>query len=283
MTPRFLASAALCALLPSHAFAISPPAQSDAPGALCLPAVAAAEQAERLPQHLLRSISYVESGRTDPQTGRAVPWPWTINVGGTGTFYPTKEEAVAAVRQLQASGVRSIDVGCAQVNLQHHPAAFASLDAAFDPAANTLYAARFLNALRRGSGSWPLAAAGYHSQTVDIGYAYARKVIAIWPGAARYGELPPAPLRPGAAPQPAAPDYTMYTPRFAAWMRQMDEDRARIMGQVGPRPALAAGQRRVALQTAPTAQALPRTTGWKEASLPRTAPSGPSLGRVLEW
>ena len=32
-------------------------------------------------------------------------------------------------------GVRLMDVGCMQVNLQMHPDAFPSLDAAFDPAA----------------------------------------------------------------------------------------------------------------------------------------------------
>ena len=45
----------------------------------------------------------------------------------------TRQQAVAAVQALQARGVRSIDVGCLQVNLMYHPIAFASLDDAFDP------------------------------------------------------------------------------------------------------------------------------------------------------
>ncbi len=72
------------------------------------------------------------------------PWPWTINVAGQGFFFPTKALAVTAVRELLASGVQSIDVGCLQVNLMFHPAAFASLEQAFDPMANARYAARFL-------------------------------------------------------------------------------------------------------------------------------------------
>ena len=52
------------------------------------------------------------------------------------------------MRAVQAQGVRSIDIGCMQVNLMHHPNAFATLDAAFDPLANALYAARFLTELR---------------------------------------------------------------------------------------------------------------------------------------
>lgn len=64
----------------------------------------------------------------------------------------------------------------------HHPAAFASLDDAFDPASNARYAARFLNQLHAQTGSWPRAVAGYHSFTPDLGERYAAKVLAAWPG-----------------------------------------------------------------------------------------------------
>ena len=33
-------------------------------------------------------------------------------------------------------GVSSVDAGCTQINLRHHPAAFAYLKEAFDPVAN---------------------------------------------------------------------------------------------------------------------------------------------------
>ena len=70
-----------------------------------------------------------------------------------------RREAVAAVRGLQARGVRSIDVGCMQVNLMHHPDAFPSLDVAFDPQANAAYAARFLKELYAQTGDWTRATA----------------------------------------------------------------------------------------------------------------------------
>jgi len=215
--------AALLLMLPAVAAAEPTTPAADAASDLCLPAIAAAEQRERLPRQLLRSIAFVESGRTDPATGRIIPWPWTINVAGTGYFFATKAEAIAAVRSFQASGIRSIDVGCAQVNLQHHPTAFSSLDSAFDPQTNLAYAARFLRSLHAASGSWPLAAAAYHSQTPDIGYEYARKVMALWPGAERYGPLP----LPSAARRGPATDYSIYRPEFAARLRRMDQDRAR--------------------------------------------------------
>ena len=44
------------------------------------------------------------------------PWPWTINVGGVGKFFETKEAAIKEVKALQAKGNDSIDVGCMSYN-----------------------------------------------------------------------------------------------------------------------------------------------------------------------
>ncbi len=148
--------------------------------ALCRAAVASAETALRVPDAFLSAIAKVESGRVDPATGTLAPWPWTVNAEGVGSFYASKAEAIAAVRALQARGVRSIDVGCLQVSLLYHPDAFASLDQAFDPVANATYAAGFLVGLFHQTGSWPLAAAAYHSQTPTVGAPYERRVLAEW-------------------------------------------------------------------------------------------------------
>lgn len=152
-----------------------------AQGLLCRMAVAASERANGIPAHLLAAIARVESGRRDPVTGALHPWPWTVNAEGQGFFYDTKAEAVAAVRAMQARGMRSIDIGCAQVNLMHHPDAFASLEQAFDPAANAAYAGRFLKDLFGQTGDWNKAAGMYHSATPEIGAEYQRKVLAVWP------------------------------------------------------------------------------------------------------
>jgi hypothetical protein len=129
------------------------------PGQPCRQAILTAEREHRLPTALLHAIARVESGRPDPRTGAAVSWPWTINAEGQGRFFPTKEAAIAAVRTLQARGVTVIDVGCLQVNLHHHPRAFASLDEAFDPVANARYAGLFLTRLHQNTRSWERAAA----------------------------------------------------------------------------------------------------------------------------
>ena len=73
------------------------------------------------PPGMLAAIAQVESGPPDSRTGAMRPWPWTIDADGVGPFFATKAQAVAAVAALQAQGMRSIDVGCMQVNLMHHP------------------------------------------------------------------------------------------------------------------------------------------------------------------
>jgi hypothetical protein len=147
---------------------------------LCHPAIVSAEASGRLPARLLEAIALVESGRLDKKTGLRTPWPWTINAEGEGYFFDSKDQAIAAVKALQSRGVASIDVGCMQVNLMHHPDAFATLDQAFDPKVNAVYAARFLNLLYARTTNWPQATAFYHSQTPELGADYARRVMAVW-------------------------------------------------------------------------------------------------------
>jgi hypothetical protein len=149
----------------------------------CEPAIAAAERRMATAPGLLHAIGLVESGRADPGHGTRRPWPWTVTAEGVGTYYNSKDEAIAAVQALQARGTTSIDVGCMQVNLQWHPTAFRSLDDAFDPAINAAYAARFLQTLYGKLRGWPEAAAAYHSQTPALAADYGRLVLAVWSGA----------------------------------------------------------------------------------------------------
>src|SRR5579871_2017955 len=174
-----LAALLLAISVSGYAAPVVPPPTD--PGGVCRPAVALAEQAHGIPARLLAAISRVESGRRDPVTGDWRPWPWTVNAEGQGSFYENKAQAIAAVREMQARGIRSIDVGCAQVNLMHHPDAFASLEQAFDPQANAEYAGRFLAQLFGQTGNWNKAAAMYHSATPELGAEYQKKVMAVWP------------------------------------------------------------------------------------------------------
>jgi hypothetical protein len=147
---------------------------------MCEAAIAGAEGEAKLPARILSAIALRESGRIDLDTGRVRPWPWTINFEGVGHFYASKEEAIAAVQLIQASGGQSIDVGCMQINLMHHPQAFATLDDAFDPKHNASYAGRFVSALFASLGDWGTAIAAYHSRTPGVGEPYRDQVVATW-------------------------------------------------------------------------------------------------------
>jgi hypothetical protein len=162
-------------------FSATGPVSTATPAEACGAAIALAEQTHAIPARLLAAIARVESGRYDPATHRTSPWPWTINAEGEPGVFATRAQALAAVRAKQAEGVESIDVGCLQVNLKHHPRAFASLEQAFDPVANAQYAARFLAQLHAETGDWTAATARYHSATPERGAAYQRKVAAVWP------------------------------------------------------------------------------------------------------
>lgn len=153
-------------------------------GQVCLHHIAKAEKASRIPKGLLAAIGLTESGRTLKGGKRAV-WPWTVNAAGEGHFFKSKEDAIAFVEGKLADGVESIDVGCMQINLKHHPDAFASLEDAFDPSTNTAYAAEFLTSLHGELRGWLPAARRYHSATPEKGEAYGEKVLANWSGAAK--------------------------------------------------------------------------------------------------
>jgi hypothetical protein len=164
------------------------------PGEQCRAGILAAERGHAIPAQLLSSIGRVESGRRDPGTGAWGAWPWTLNAEGQGAYFETKAEAIKAVQALQARGVRSIDVGCMQVNLMHHPNAFPNLDMAFEPAVNADYAAKFLSQLHDQAGDWTKATANYHSAYPPEGGPYAAKVLAIWPEEQRKAGMAPPPL-----------------------------------------------------------------------------------------
>lgn len=153
---------------------------SNSPWSLCERATVAAELAQRLPRAMLFSVSMVESGRFNKQTRKTRPWPWTINAEGQSYYFKSKSEAVAATKGLLKEGIRSIDVGCMQVNLRYHPDAFANLEAAFDPATNVAYSADFLKRLYSRTDSWPEAIAAYHSQSKTRSQPYFARVIDVW-------------------------------------------------------------------------------------------------------
>ena len=160
--------------------------------AQCHEAARAAELAHGLPSGLLDAIGRVESGWYDTLSGQVSAWPFTVNAAGDGQHFSTRDDAVEFVRERQAVGVASIDVGCFQISLLHHPDAFATLEQGFDPGANAEYAAQFLARLHERTGGWETAVALYHSATPMLGDAYRDQVLAWWQGGAGLARQPPA-------------------------------------------------------------------------------------------
>lgn len=165
--------------------------------AICKEAVGETEKSYHIPANLLNSVALQESGRWHKASQKNIVWPWTVNAEGKGYFFNSKREAIAKVEELQSSGVESIDVGCMQINLKHHPDAFANLDEAFTPSYNVAYAGKMLNGLYERRHSWKEAVGDYHSGLPERGNQYAEKVLVRW--TKYYNGNPPAQL---ASPRP---------------------------------------------------------------------------------
>lgn len=144
---------------------------------LCQIAVDKAEKNYHIKSNLLQTIASVESGRWNAQAGRRVAWPWTVHANGKGKYFSSKEEAVAAVKEMQKNGITNIDVGCMQINLKYHGDAFASLEDAFDPDKNAEYSAQFLRQLyKRNQQNWTKTAMHYHSRNLRKGTNYKNRL-----------------------------------------------------------------------------------------------------------
>lgn len=140
------------------------------PAGLCEVAAARAAQQTGVPEPVLRAIALTETGRS--LAGAMRPWPWTTHAADEGRWFDSRAAAEAHVRDLRAGGLRSIDIGCFQINFRWHGDAFASPEAMFDPDANALHAARFLASLQSELGSWEAAAGAYHSRTPALAARY---------------------------------------------------------------------------------------------------------------
>ncbi len=145
---------------------------------VCTYATQKMEKVYQIKRHLLTTIASVETGRWDPEKKQKNAWPWTVNAQGKGMFFDSKDEAVREVKRLQRLGVKSIDVGCMQINLAYHPDAFETVEDAFDPQKNAQYAAKFLkNLYENNDKDWIKAAMAYHSKVPTKAQKYKKKIV----------------------------------------------------------------------------------------------------------
>jgi hypothetical protein len=113
-----------------------------------------------------------ESGKKHSKYNLTIVWPWTVNVEGKGYYFKNMEEAVSFTKKQLSSGKSSIDVGCMQISLKHHPKAFESLEQAFTPQHNIDYGAQFLKQKYLSLGSWDKAIGHYHSGNQERAQKY---------------------------------------------------------------------------------------------------------------
>lgn len=118
-----------------------------------------------VPASLLYAVALAESGRTLELAGRRVvrPWPWTLNVGGKGYYFETREDAWTALRAHRAAGQRSIDIGLMQVNWRWHADRLKDPYAALDPYYSLRVAAQILRDCQGETGDWWAAVGCYHA------------------------------------------------------------------------------------------------------------------------
>ncbi len=140
----------------------------------CAEAARSAEQRDGLPPGLLMAIGDVESGG----------WGWSVNGndGSSGHRFATAEDALRYTEGLLGSGLRTIDVGCFQIDLRYHPEAFGRWQDAFNGDTSADAAATILNRLHAETGDWSRAVALYHSADLQRGQSYLQAVMSAWSG-----------------------------------------------------------------------------------------------------
>ncbi|MEI8394445.1 MAG: transglycosylase SLT domain-containing protein [Rhodospirillaceae bacterium] len=124
------------------------------------------ERQLHIPNGLLLAISLVESG-----VG-GVPQPNALSFGLRSVVASSRDDAVRRMR----GRIDNTFVGCMQLSLRHHKAAFSSLDKMMDPRANIYYAGNMLVRLRAQTGSWSRAVARYQGGSSEQSRHYVCRV-----------------------------------------------------------------------------------------------------------
>ncbi|MBY0462556.1 MAG: transglycosylase SLT domain-containing protein [Alphaproteobacteria bacterium] len=123
-----------------------------------------------IPDKLLASIAMVESRNS----------PWAVYALKKSRFFSTQEGAIDYIQKLKAKGVKNINIGCMQINLQSHGRRFKSLKDILPPYHNIAYAAKLMKVLYAQYGSWEMAVKHYHSSSSIYNVSYKDRVFSVW-------------------------------------------------------------------------------------------------------
>lgn len=136
------------------------------------------EKEFKIPNKLLSSISFTETGIT--KNGIYQPWPWSLNVNGKPIFFDSKKEMMNYLNKAIYENEQNIDIGCMQINYRYHGRMFKNLNDMTDPEENIYYAGKFLKKLFLKHKSWNLAISRYHSSNPIRMRTYLKKVHEHW-------------------------------------------------------------------------------------------------------
>ena len=147
-----------------------------------------AARAHGVPADILYAVALTESGKVVDRFRTRRPWPWTLNVGGTGYFYASREDAHRALLHFLDQGKRSIDIGLMQVNWRWHRDKLGDPWQALDPDHNLKVGARILGRCNRDRRD-PWDAVGcYHApNNQEFASRYSEKVASHWQRIASQG------------------------------------------------------------------------------------------------
>ena len=142
---------------------------------------ASAARAHGIPADILYAVALTESGKVVDRFRSSRPWPWTLNVGGKGYFYASREDAHRAFLHFLEQGKRSIDIGLMQVNWRWHRDELGDPWQALDPDLNLQVGARILGSCYRDRRDRWDAVGCYHApNNPSVASRYSEKVAAHW-------------------------------------------------------------------------------------------------------
>jgi hypothetical protein len=146
------------------------------PTLLCRASAQYASEKTGVPLSILLALTLAETGQSTFNKGNLSAWPWAVQSGNEGKWFPDSQSAISFVHGLMTQGRSNIDIGCFQLNIHWHGKAFQSIEEMINPNKNALYAAKFLLRLYQQTGEWRSAVGRYHSNNAERAESYIQRL-----------------------------------------------------------------------------------------------------------
>lgn len=150
------------------------------PSLLCTDSAQYASERTGVPLAILLALTLAETGQSTFNKGSLSAWPWAVQSGQQGNWFPDSRSAISFIKSLVEQGRSNIDIGCFQLNVHWHGAAFQNIEEMISPNNNALYAAGFLQRLYQQTGDWRSAVGRYHSNNAERAEGYIRRLKSLY-------------------------------------------------------------------------------------------------------